>query len=55
MGEHCDHPADKVQLVDTDALEDEGEPVPQFWTILGECECGELVEVDYTFHTISEV
>ena len=55
MGEHCDHPRGEVMIVDTDALDEEGHPVPQFWAVLGECKCGELVEIDYTFHTISEI
>lgn len=55
MGEQCDHPADRVKVTETKAATDEGNPPPQFWTIEGECECGAVVEIDYTFHTISEV
>lgn len=55
MGQNdCTHPKRKVRIAHTAGDEEVGQAPPMFWTITGECECGELVQIDYKFNKITK-
>lgn len=53
MGEDkCVHPRDKVHLAPHEDAVDYQGSAPRYITVSGECECGEVVEVEYQFNKI---
>lgn len=53
MGEQsCSHPRSKVRITETASDMEVGNAPPKYWTIFGECECGEVVELDYEFNKV---
>lgn len=53
MGEDkCVHPRSKIQLAPHDDAVDYQGSAPRYVTFAAECECGEVVEVEYEFHKI---
>lgn len=52
MSEDCKHPPDKVTL-HPEWSDLEEVDVPQYWTVLGECDCGTDVEVNFKFESIT--
>lgn len=52
--ESCMHPPSSIIVKQSASETDIGNPPPGTWTLLGKCDCGAEVELDYTFKTITE-
>lgn len=50
--DECNHSRDKLNLAPHDDAVDYQGSVPRYVTFAAECECGEVVEVEYRFNKV---
>jgi len=50
----CNHPRSDIRLAPHEDAVDYQGSAPRYITVVGECDCGEVVELEYKFNKVLE-